>query len=54
MAFVWDLRKSQKHYTTENLVNTRDLGTFKGGYNKALGGGRNILFYYEVLFSWVV
>ncbi len=38
MAFVWDLRKSHKHNTTENLVNTRVLGVFRGGYNKALGG----------------
>ncbi len=42
MAFVWDLRKSQKHNTTENLVNTRVLGVFRGGYNKALGGDRSI------------
>ena len=54
MAFVWDLRKTHNHYTTENLVNTRVLGTFRGGYSKALGGRSNILFYYEVLFSWVV
>ncbi len=44
MAFVWDLIKSHKHYNTENLVNTRDLGTFRGGYSKALGGVCNIHF----------
>ncbi len=47
MAFVWDLRKSQKHNTTENLVNTRVLGVFRGGYNKALGGDRSIQLSYE-------
>ena len=44
MAFVWDLRKSQKHNTIEMPVNARVLATFQGGYNKALGGFCNIHF----------
>ncbi len=49
MAFVWDLRILHKHYTTENLVNTRVLGTFRGGYNKALGGDRSIQLSYTLM-----
>ena len=52
MAFVWDLRKSQKHNTTENLVNTRVLGVFRGGYNKALGGVCNIHFTMGIWLRW--
>lgn len=49
MAFVWDLRKSQKHNTIEMPVNARVLATFQVGYTKALGGLHNIRFYYEVI-----
>jgi len=52
MAFVWDLRKSQKHNTIEMPVNARVLATFQVGYTKALGGERSILLSYGNIFAF--